>query len=230
MATPKDTRRDPAQDGRPKGPARPRPSRPGGRPAVFLDRDGTIIEHVHFLSDPAGVRLLPGAAATIRRLREAGFACVVVTNQSGVGRGIIPEDRLHAIHDEMGRQLAVDGASVDGLEYCTVVPTLDDPAAVEHVDRKPGPGMLYRAAEALGLDLDASWMVGDLPSDVLTGINARCRGSILVLSGKSEAPASLGDDLPYHVAADLPGAADLILGDGRPSAPRDTERPRELPR
>ena len=75
------------------------------RPAVFLDRDGTLIEHVHYLSDPAQVRLLPGAAEAIKRLRRAGFVCVLVTNQSAVGRGMITEARLHEINAEMDRQL-----------------------------------------------------------------------------------------------------------------------------
>ncbi len=161
-----------------------RPGRAGGRPAAFLDRDGTIIEHVHYLTDPRDVRLLPGAAGAIRRLREAGYACVVVTNQSAIGRGMLTEaGAVQLIHDEMNRQLAAEGVAVDAIEFCPDLPSGSDRTAVESLDRKPGPGMLFRAAEELGLDLDASWMVGDLVSDVLAGINAGCRGSILVRTG-----------------------------------------------
>jgi D-glycero-D-manno-heptose 1,7-bisphosphate phosphatase len=182
------------------------------RPAVFLDRDGTLIEHVPYLSDPALVRLLPGAAEALKRLHHAGFACVLVTNQSAIGRGMLTEDRLHQIHTELHLQLAAAGAMVDGIYHCPDTPGCDDLTMVECHDRKPGPGMLLRAAAELKLDLSASWMVGDLISDVLAGLNAGCR-SILVQSGKTspaEAGALAGQSL---IAKDLPAAVDLILGD-----------------
>src|SRR5947209_20635641 len=89
----------------------------GGRPAVFLDRDGTVIEDVPYLDDPARVRLLPGAAEALARLRGAGFACVLVTNQSGIGRGLFPAEALPAIHGELARQLATEGAALDAIYY-----------------------------------------------------------------------------------------------------------------
>jgi D,D-heptose 1,7-bisphosphate phosphatase len=187
-------------------------SRGGCRPAVFLDRDGTVIDHVPYLSDPALVRLLPGAAAALRQLRQAGFACVLVTNQSAIGRGMLTEDRLDQIHTELKRQLAACGATLDGIYYCPDVPRGDDRTVVENPDRKPGPGMLRRAAADLGLNLSASWMVGDLISDVLAGQSAGCR-SILVQSGQTspaEASAVGGRSL---LAADLAAAAALILAD-----------------
>jgi len=182
------------------------------RPAVFLDRDGTLIEHVPYLSDPALVRLLPGAAEALKRLRRAGFACVLVTNQSAIGRGMLTEDRLDQIHTELHLRLAAAGTTVDGIYYCADAPGGDDRTVVECQDRKPGPGMLLRAAADLKLDLGASWMVGDLISDVLAGLNAGCR-SILVQSGQTspaEAGALAGRSL---IATDLSAAADLILGD-----------------
>jgi mannose-1-phosphate guanylyltransferase len=181
-----------------------------GRPAVFLDRDGTLIEHVPYLSDPALVRLLPGAAEALVRLRRAGFACVLVTNQSAIGRGMLTVERLEEIHTELDRQLAAQGATLDAVYYCPVAPDGDDRTLVECPDRKPGPGMLLRAAAERQLDLAASWMVGDLISDVLAGLNAGCR-SILVHSGQTTAaaaPTAAGRSL---VAADLAAAADLIL-------------------
>jgi D,D-heptose 1,7-bisphosphate phosphatase len=189
--------------------ARGRPA-PVRRPAVFLDRDGTLIEHVHYLADPAHVRLLPGAAEAVRRLREAGFACVLVTNQSAIARGLLTEDGLREIHREQARQLAEAGTELDAIYYCPEAPASDDRTAVEHPDRKPGPGMLLRAAEEMGLDLARSWMVGDLISDALAGRNAGCKGSLLVRTGKSNGLANAGDD--FEICDDLPEAARRILG------------------
>ena len=189
-----------------------RPANPGGKPAVFLDRDGTIIESVHYLSDPLDVRLIPGAASAIQRLREAGFVCVVVTNQSAIGRGMITEDQLHLIHDEMNRQLAAEGAEVDAIYFCPEAPSSRDRTRIEHSDRKPGPGMLYRGASDLSLDLDSSWMVGDMISDVLAGIHAGCRGSILVKTGLGLTEAENRSQVEYHVTDDITKASDLILG------------------
>jgi D-glycero-D-manno-heptose 1,7-bisphosphate phosphatase len=177
---------------------------------VFLDRDGTLIEHVHYLSDPADVRLLPGAARAVRALRNAGYACVLVTNQSAIGRGMITEDDLDRIHEEMDRQLEADGAELDGRFFCTTVPSSGDRTVVEDPDRKPGPGMLLRAARELGLDLGASWMVGDMISDVLAGRNAGCRGCILVTSG-THREEDRADPAVDHTLEDLTEAASLIL-------------------
>jgi D,D-heptose 1,7-bisphosphate phosphatase len=156
------------------------PPKPCRRPAVFLDRDGTLIEDIPYLTRPDQVRVLPGVGRALVRLREAGLASVVVTNQSAVGRGLLSEDGLKAVHEEMVRQLAADGAVLDGIYHCPVVPSADDRTVVEHRDRKPGPGMLLRAAGDLELDVLRSWMVGDMVSDALAGVNARCCGNILV--------------------------------------------------
>jgi D,D-heptose 1,7-bisphosphate phosphatase len=184
------------------------------RPAVFLDRDGTLIEHVPYLSDPAMVSLLPGAAEALKRLRCAGFARVLVTNQSAIGRGMLAVNRLDQIHTELNRQLALQGATIDGIYYCPDAPKNDDRTVVENPDRKPGPGMLLRAAADLNLDLGASWMVGDLISDVLAGLNAGCK-SILVQSGQtSQAEADTVAGLA-PIAPDLAASVDLILDDRR---------------
>ncbi len=182
------------------------------RPAVFLDRDGTLIEHIPYLSDPAMVSLLPEAAEALKRLRRAGFATVLVTNQSAIGRGMLAVNRLDEIHTELNRQLALQGATIDGIYYCPDAPKSDDRTVVENPDRKPGPGMLLRAAADLNLDLGASWMVGDLISDVLAGLNAGCK-SILVQSGQtSQAEADTIAGLAL-IAPDLAASVDLILDD-----------------
>ena len=150
---------------------------------MFLDRDGTLIELVHYLVDPADVKLLHGAAMAINRWKDAGYACVVVTNQSAIGRGMLDEKGLGIIHAELGRQLAESGVTLDGIYHCPVAPIASDPTVVEHSDRKPGPGMLIRASQDLELDLAHSWMIGDTLSDILAGRNAGCKGEILVRTG-----------------------------------------------
>jgi D,D-heptose 1,7-bisphosphate phosphatase len=182
-----------------------------GRPAVFLDRDDTLIADVPYLSDPAGVRLLPGAAEALAALRRAGFALVLATNQSAVGRGMISEARLREIHDELERRLAAVGSGLDAIYHCPYAPRSTDRTVIEHPDRKPAPGMLLRAAKEMRLDLAASWMVGDLISDVLAGLHAGCR-SILVGSNANldELPAA-AEAGRIFTAADLAAAADLIL-------------------
>lgn len=180
------------------------------RPAVFLDRDGTIIELVDYLTDPAELVLIPGAARAIARLREAGYAVVVVTNQSAIGRGRLTEEGLAEIHRHLERELEAGGARLDGIYHCPLKPTVKDPRAIEHPDRKPGPGMLLRAARDLDLDLARSWMVGDNVADVLAGRNAGCAGSLLVETGYG-ARVAREEDLGAEVFAALPEAVDWIL-------------------
>ncbi len=157
------------------------------RPAVFLDRDGTLIEEREYLSEPSGIALIPGAAAAMAELRDAGFALVLVTNQSAVGRGWLSETKLGEIHDELERHLDDTDLTLDAIYYC---PDVDAegaaPSANPRADRKPGAGMLIRAAKDLGLDLGESWMVGDHARDLAAGRNAGCRGNLLVLTGHGE--------------------------------------------
>ena len=184
----------------------------GQRPAVFFDRDGTLIESVHYLSHPDQVRILPGAATAVARLRRAGYVCVVVTNQSAVGRGMITEKELSKIHQVMCEQFAQQEAVFDGIYHCSVVPTKPDRTIVENIHRKPGPGMLQQAARELRLDLSRSWMVGDMISDALAGENARCRGSILVSTGKGRENEQESLASRFHQVPDLLTAAQLVLG------------------
>jgi D-glycero-D-manno-heptose 1,7-bisphosphate phosphatase len=180
------------------------------KPAVFLDRDGTIVEQVHHLCDPADIKLINGAADAIRKLRDAGFATVVVTNQSVIGRGMLTVEGLELIHAEMNRQLAAQDTKFDAIYFCPVAPGDNGRERIEHPDRKPGPGMLRRAAREMGLDLSASWMVGDMISDVLAGRNAGCRATILVRTGFG-ATQDLNHSAIDFVADDLLAAAELIL-------------------
>ena len=185
----------------------------GTRPCVFLDRDGTLLEFVDNLIDRSQVRLAPDCGTAIRRLRENGFACVVVTNQGAVGRGVLSEAVLvEEIHREVLRQLADARVMVDGMYYCTFAPSNGNRLDIEHEDRKPGPGMLKRAAAELHLRLDASWMIGDMASDVLAGANANCVGSILLFNKKKPpTPLEMEHIGRFPMVSSLTEAADWVI-------------------
>ena len=185
------------------------------RAAVFLDRDGTVNEEVGYLSDLERLRLLPGAAAAIRRLNEAGLLVVLVTNQSGVARGYFPESFVHETHELLTRMLAAEGARLDGIYYCPHHPKAGEPPYRRDCDcRKPSTGLLERAGRELSIELRSSFMVGDKWSDVELGHRAGCR-SILVRTGFAADDA--GNERPPHVsdpdlvAHDLSEAVDWVL-------------------
>ena len=144
--------------------------------AVFLDRDGTLMEDTGYLSDPAGVKLLPGVDLAIKSLHQEGFKIVVITNQSGVARGLLTEETLEEIHAELRRQLAEKGAMLDAIYYCPFHPEGRVPKYTKESElRKPAPGMLQEAAEQLDISLRSSWMVGDSTRDVIAGQAAGCQ-------------------------------------------------------
>ena len=191
------------------------------RPAVFFDRDGTLIEAIHYLNRAEQVCLKPDAADVLARLHSAGFVRVVVTNQSAIGRGLLSEEGLARVHDAMTDQLSRKGAWVDAIYHCPVAPLGSDRELIEHPDRKPGPGMLLQAASDLHLDLARSWMVGDMVSDVLAGINAGCHRSVLMAPAQS---TSTVEDPTGSVAKDclrtatLSDVLDLVLQDQNTNA------------
>lgn len=174
-------------------------------PAVFLDRDGTLIREREYLADPAGVELVAGAAEALRRLRAAGWPYVVVTNQSGIARGLYTEEDYRAVAGRLDHILEEAGAAPEMTCYCPHHPDVTGPCAC----RKPATGMYRQAAEALGLDLRGSYFVGDKASDVEP---ARALGGqgILVRTGYgSEHEAALGPEVV--VVDDLPAAVAWIL-------------------
>ncbi len=195
--------------------------------AVFLDRDGTIIEDVGYLRSVGQVKLLPGAAAAIRRLAKAGFKIVLISNQSGIARGMFSEQDLTTIHDRMESLLKEHGAALDGAYYC---PYLDGPAAT--VDqfrrdsdcRKPKPGMLLQAAEEFDIDLAQSWMIGDALRDVSAGAAAGCRTMLLARDGRLE---NDHDVAPTFVVEDLREAANLVERDMMESVNDTNEQTKE---
>jgi D-glycero-D-manno-heptose 1,7-bisphosphate phosphatase len=153
------------------------------KPAVFLDRDGVVIEDSHYLGNAARVRLVPGVAETIAELNRAGWPVVVVTNQSGVARGLFTLESVGVVHDHLAELLRASGARIDAFHFCPHHPEADVPEfRVKCECRKPKPGMLFRAAAELGLDLASSWMIGDRESDLEAGAAAGCR-TVLVRTG-----------------------------------------------
>ena len=186
-----------------------------GRPAVFLDRDGTINEQMGYVNHLSRFQLLPGVARAIRGLNEAGLPVVVVTNQSGLARGYFPESLLEAVHAELHRLLAREGAHLDGLYICPHHPEAREERFRLDCDcRKPRPGLLERAAAELGLDLGRSYMVGDRWSDLRCGAAVGAT-TVLVLTGYGRGDAAYvgpGQTVqPDHVAEDLEAAARWIL-------------------
>lgn len=186
-----------------------------GRPAVFLDRDGTINEQMGYVNHLSRFQLLPGAARAIRSLNEAGLPVVVVTNQSGLARGYFPESLLDQVHAELHRLLAEEGAHLDGLYVCPHHPEAREERFRLDCDcRKPRTGLLERAAVELGLDLGRSYMVGDRWSDLRCGAAVGAT-TVLVLTGYGRGDALYvgpGQTVqPDHVAEDLERAAAWIL-------------------
>jgi D-glycero-D-manno-heptose 1,7-bisphosphate phosphatase len=142
--------------------------------AVFFDRDGTLMEDAHYCGDPAQVRIYPGVANALRKLREAGFRTFIVTNQSGIGRGLISAAQYHAVQDELLRQIGEE--LIDACYFCADAP------GVPSTRRKPEPGMLLEAAVDFGIDLGASYMIGDKSADIECGRRAGA-SAILVRTG-----------------------------------------------
>ena len=175
--------------------------------AVFLDRDGTLNIEKEYLSDPDQLELFSCVPEALRKLSEAGFLLIVVTNQSGIGRGYYTEDDMHRVNERLETLLATHGVAIEKIYFAPESP--EEPSR----GRKPSPQFLLDAQEAFGIDLGASFMVGDKISDIECGWNAKVRKSILVRTGygaKTENNSSslLGDAM---VVDDLREAVDYIL-------------------
>jgi D-glycero-D-manno-heptose 1,7-bisphosphate phosphatase len=153
------------------------------RPAMFLDRDGVIVEEVNYLCRAEDTRIIPGAAELIALANRAGIPVVVVTNQAGIGRGYYEWQQFHEVEKAIADLLSDQGAVLDGVFACPYHPAGVGAYALDHPCRKPRPGMLLEAAAMLGLDLGRSWIVGDKTSDLLAGRAAGLRGGVHVSTG-----------------------------------------------
>lgn len=184
------------------------------RTAVFLDRDGTVMEDEGYLCECSGIRVFPFSATAIRRLNDADVAVVVVTNQSAVARGLCTVDQVESVNRAMLERIEAEGGRIDAVYWCPFHPE----GSVEKYSRpssmrKPSPGMLHQAARELKLDLRKSVMIGDKLSDIAAGKAADCR-TILVRTGYGkESLTRINADRihPDHVVADLREAVDLWL-------------------
>jgi D-glycero-D-manno-heptose 1,7-bisphosphate phosphatase len=147
------------------------------RRAVFIDRDGTLIDDVGYLADPDAVKFIKGSVEGLSALQELGFALVLVSNQSGIARGLISQEQADAVHERFVSALAAEGVELDDVRYCPHGP--EDRCSC----RKPLPGLILDAAAALGIDRNRSFMVGDSAVDVEAGRRAGCRTIQLGESG-----------------------------------------------
>lgn len=179
---------------------------PRRRRAVFLDRDGTIIEDVAYLRDPDLARLIPGAAQAIKRLNDQGLLAIVVTNQSGMARGLLSRHDYALTERRVDELLHAHAARLDAHYFCPHLPELTGPCDC----RKPGVLLYRQAAEQFKIDLGASWWVGDRLRDVQPAETLHGRG-ILVLTGEGETEARDGKASRFTQASDLAAAVDLIL-------------------
>jgi len=179
--------------------------------AAFLDKDGTLVENVPYNIDPRLVRFTPGAVDALRTLKDAGYALIVATNQSGVARGYYSVAQLEHIGEVVTTKLAEEGIELAGYYVCPHHPAGAMPAyAIDCACRKPKPGMLLRAARELDLDLENSWMFGDILDDIEAGRRAGCRGALIDTGGETEwKPGALR--VPHVVGNDLLEAARSVL-------------------
>jgi D-glycero-D-manno-heptose 1,7-bisphosphate phosphatase len=184
------------------------------RPAAFLDRDGTLIEERHYLSEPAGIVLLDGAPEALRMLSAAGFAIVIVTNQSGIARGLYTESEYYAVEAALDAILRRHGVRVDLAVHCPHHPEFSGPCDC----RKPGLAMYTAAAQQLGLDLGRSIYIGDRLSDVLPALRTGGRAFLVETGyGSSEAVAA---PPRVEVVADVLAAARAALNVDMPGSRR----------
>jgi len=185
------------------------------RPAVFLDKDGTLVEDVPYNVDPALLRYTPHALEGLQLMASHGYALVVVSNQSGLARGYFDRAALARLQAALEAQLAGAGVHLDGFYVCPHAPS-HDPRRPSCLCRKPAPGLLRQAARALRIDLSRSWMIGDILNDVEAGRRAGCRTVLLDVGHETEwlrSPLRT----PHHVTGDLLEAARLIVQEDRPA-------------
>jgi D-glycero-D-manno-heptose 1,7-bisphosphate phosphatase len=180
------------------------------RPAVFLDRDGTINVEKVYLYRPDDFEFIPGVPAAIRRLNEAGLMVIVVTNQSGIARGYYTLDDVDLLHSYLNNELNKQSAHVDAFYCCPHHPTAGQGEFTRECDcRKGRPGMLLQAAEEYTIDLSRSFMIGDKPADIDAGYAAGCRPALVLTGYGQHAQETIPAEIPR--CTDLTAAVDWVL-------------------
>lgn len=178
--------------------------------AIFIDKDGTLIQDVPYNVDPEKIVLEQYAGMALQLFQEQGYMLVVITNQSGVARGYFKEEQLEGVQKKINALLRDYNVLLDGFFYCPHHPEgTISPYAINCNCRKPGPGMLQTAAEQLGVDLTQSWMIGDILHDVEAGNQAGCR-SLLINNGHETEWIINPQRTPTYIASDLLDAAQFI--------------------
>ena len=186
--------------------------------AVFLDKDGTLIENLTFNTDPKKIRLSPEAGSALQRLQRLGYQLLVVSSQSGVGRGLFDEAALEGVHTRLASLLADFDVRLNGFYYCPHwLHSMMARYAYLCQCRKPAPGLLIQAARRHTLDLSQCWMVGDILDDVEAGRRAGCR-TVLIDNGNETEWECSAVRRPHRLARDLPDAADIIAHYASPAA------------
>ena len=187
------------------------------RPAIFLDRDGTLSHEVGYVNHPSRFRLYPWSVDAVRAINDAGWLAVLVTNQAGVARGYFPEVVVKEVIRRLEDSMAAGGARLDGLYVCLHHPTLGEPPYRKDCDcRKPRPGMLKKAEAELGADLSRSWVVGDRRSDLQLAWSVGARGALVQTGygrGELEYLSPGWERGPDLVAANTLEAVERILGE-----------------
>ncbi len=186
------------------------------RPAVFIDRDGTISEEVGYVNHPSRFRVFPYSAEAVRILNEKGWLAIVITNQAGVARGYFSEDVILRIHDQLKRDLQNGSAQLDAIYYCAHHPSVGEPPYRLECDcRKPKTGLIEQAARDFDIDMEASWMAGDRYSDVELARNAGLRSACLLRGygrGEWESQSQSWKHQPELVCENLLEAVRSIVG------------------
>jgi D-glycero-D-manno-heptose 1,7-bisphosphate phosphatase len=212
-----------------------------GRPALFLDRDGVIVEDTHYLGRAEDMRMLTGAAEAVARCNRLGIPVVLVSNQSGIGRGLYDWQGFDAVQTALAAALTNDGARLDAVFACAHHADGNAPLNIaDHPWRKPNPGMIAAAGERMKLDLSRSWIIGDRAADIAAGCAAGLEGGILLFSRK-DGPERLLASVPktghfvIDISASLAEAVSLLLSrgflgagarnQGLPDVPASASRP-----
>ncbi len=187
------------------------------RPAVFLDKDGTVLQDIPYNVDPARMAFAPGAREGVARLAVLGLPLIIITNQPGIALGMFGAEALRPVRRRLARMFEEEGAALAGFHYCPHLPGGALPAyAVSCACRKPAPGLLLAAAERHRIDLGRSWFVGDILDDIEAGRRAGCR-TVLIDNG-NETEWKPGEwRVPHRRAPDLAAASRIVAASFEPA-------------